>query len=454
MARREFHPVVPHGRGSGVFGVGRPDRQPADDESPGAGPAAGHPGKSEHPASPGEPAQGASETGRSGRRLGSNPRVLTIAVAAVAIALAGSAFALTSNSPASTAHGQASEAQADSGPIRLVSISPADGTSQVDGASPITVTFSGQVSADTPDPTLHPAIPGSWATEGNQLVFTPDTAFKPSSRVTVTVPAGIGGVHGMGGGLLEKPVTEQFSTGAYSQLRLAEILGQLGYLPLTWSVAGNGAYREQFSSFSADMPNITQQEMAYDPPAGNFGWKPGYPALLHSLWSPDSASNVVVRGAIMAFQSQHGMTINGTVTPGMWKALFKADERELLNANGYTYAIASKSLPETLTIWHNGHIVLRSLANTGIPVSPTVDGSFPVYQRYRFQIMSGTNPDGSHYADPVSYVSYFNGGDAVHYFPRGSYGFQQSLGCVELPITQAREAWPYLTYGSVVTVRG
>jgi hypothetical protein len=77
-----------------------------------------------------------------------------------------------------------------------------------------------------------------------------------------------------------------------------------------------------------------------------------------------------------------------------------------------------------------------------------------VYLRYSFQIMKGTNPDGSKYADPVSFVAYFNGGDAVHYFPRSSFGWPQSLGCVELPYTQAQRAWPYLTYGSLVTVAG
>jgi lipoprotein-anchoring transpeptidase ErfK/SrfK len=77
-----------------------------------------------------------------------------------------------------------------------------------------------------------------------------------------------------------------------------------------------------------------------------------------------------------------------------------------------------------------------------------------VYLRFLNTIMSGTNPDGSHYSDPVSFVSYFNGGDAVHYFPRGGYGYQQSLGCVELPYTAAQEAYPYLTYGSLVTVTG
>ncbi len=122
------------------------------------------------------------------------------------------------------------------------------------------------------------------------------------------------------------------------------------------------------------------------------------------------------------------------------------------NPNGYTYAIASKALPERLTIWHDGHQVLSSAANTGIPIDPTADGTFPVYLRYRYQIMLGTNPDGSHYADPVQFVAYFSAGEAVHYFPRYSYGWPQSLGCVELPLAAAADAWPYLTYGSLVTV--
>jgi hypothetical protein len=148
------------------------------------------------------------------------------------------------------------------------------------------------------------------------------------------------------------------------------------------------------------------------------------------------------------------MTVGASVDQHFWQALFRAAAAGQRNANGYSYAIASKALPETLTIWHNGRVVFRSLANTGIPVSPTVDGTFPVYLRLRYQIMRGTNPDGSSYADPVSFVSYFNGGDAVHYFPRGSYGFQQSLGCVELPYNSAEQAYPYLTYGSLVSVMG
>jgi hypothetical protein len=377
--------------------------------------------------------------------------VIVVGVAAAAVAVAGGGFALSNHgsSPTHSTHGQA--AQGASGPIRLESITPAAGSKQVDGASPIVVSFSAPVASNSPDPTLQPAVAGSWTAEGSELVFTPSVALQPASRVTVNVPAGPDGVRGANGGLLTTAATDHFSTGAYSPLRLAELLGQLGYLPLTWSAAESGAARDQFSGFGA--ASQSQAGQAYDPPAGTFSWKPGYPSELRSMWSPNGSSEVL-RGAVMAFDSEHGLPINGDVTGRLWKEVFTAVQGSEQNANGYTYAIASKSVPESLTIWHDGQVVMHSLANTGIPVSPTVDGTFPVYMRYRFQIMSGTNPDGSAYADPVSFVSYFNGGDAVHYFPRGSYGFQQSLGCVELPYSSAERAWPYLTYGSLVTVAG
>jgi hypothetical protein len=42
----------------------------------------------------------------------------------------------------------------------------------------------------------------------------------------------------------------------------------------------------------------------------------------------------------------------------------------------------------------------------------------------------------------------------VHSMDRASFGSPQSLGCVELPLTEARQVWPYLTYGTLVTVTG
>jgi hypothetical protein len=49
-------------------------------------------------------------------------------------------------------------------------------------------------------------------------------------------------------------------------------------------------------------------------------------------------------------------------------------------------------------------------------------------------------------------VNYFNGGDAVHGFVRGGYGWPQSLGCVEVPISTAALIWPHVQIGTLVTV--
>jgi L,D-transpeptidase catalytic domain len=239
--------------------------------------------------------------------------------------------------------------------------------------------------------------------------------------------------------------------GTYPQAALALVLVKLGYLPMTWSPQDPAMKAATLDSGAP--ARQTPQGQAFDPPPSTFHWNGGYPASLMHLWSPDRA-NVLLRGAVMAFQSQHNMPINGRLTPKLWSAMFGAEAKGDGNRNGYTYAVAYKGSRETLTIWHDGRVVLHSLANTGIPIRPTADGTFPVYERFRNQVMSGTNPDGSHYADPVSFVSYFNGGDAVHYFPRGSYGSEQSLGCVELPHGMAQQAYPYLTYGSLVTVHG
>ena len=97
--------------------------------------------------------------------------------------------------------------------------------------------------------------------------------------------------------------------------------------------------------------------------------------------------------------------------------------------------------------------MLTSPGNTGIPSRPTKPGTFTVFEHIPVGTMSGTNPDGSHYNDPgIRWISYFNGGDAIHEFPRASYGTPQSLGCVELPLAQAATVYPYTPIGTLVTV--
>jgi L,D-transpeptidase catalytic domain/Bacterial Ig-like domain len=367
-----------------------------------------------------------------------------------AVVAAGTAYAVTQTGGQQGGTGTGTLA-ASVPPMHLVAMSPGSANIGVDGASPIMISFSDPVAAKTARPRLSPSVPGKWSSQGNSMVFTPSVPFGPNTAVTLTVPGGSSGVKSATGARLTASVTAHFRTAGYSQLALSELLTEQGYLPMTFAPTSNGVTRAQSAVPNPDPASLTPAGEAYSPPPGTFTFDSGYPSSLQSQWTPNSA-NVLLRGAVMAFESEHNMTVNADLSAKFWKTLFLAQERGQRNQNGYTYAVADQRDPEYLTIYHDGHVVLRSLTNTGIPVSPTVNGTFPVYQKYRFQIMRGTNPDGSSYADPVSYVSYFNGGDAVHYFPRPGYGYQQSLGCVELPWDSAAAAYPYLTYGSLVTV--
>ena len=377
---------------------------------------------------------------------------MALAAAIVALLAGGAWFALTGASaqgkgkdaPARQAAARPAN-QAQARPETVVSVTPASHAQGVNGAGPVQVVFSAPLAADSPMPTLTPAIDGSWQRVSPTTVqFVPVQGFTEQTHVRLVVPAGPSGVRSSSGGLLAAQVVDKFWTGSYSTLRLEQLLAQLGYLPLTWMpVTGN---------IPVAVGNTSAQlSAAYSPPPGTFTWQPGYPSELQNFWQPGQPS-LVLTGAVMAFESDHGLTMDGDAGSGVWRAVLAAVAAGDSNPHGYTYALASQAIPETLTVWHDGHVVLHTLANTGISVAPTEVGTAPVYLRYTFQIMQGTNPDGSHYADPVSWVSYFRSGEAVHYFPRGSYGYPQSLGCVELPYNQAHYVWPYMTYGTLVTV--
>ena len=375
-------------------------------------------------------------------------RVIAAVTAVVALLAGGAVYLLTKGGGGSSAP----TAVTLPGPFRVISVTPASGSADANGSLPVRVTFSAPPNGRSPMPTLTPSVPGNWQIIGDSMVFTPKTAFGPSTRITLSVPAGRSGVRSSAGLTLKSPKTEVYTTAKFSTLRLAQILSQLGYLPMMWE-SPNLAMQTESAVNLRKTGLVGELGAAYDPPAGIFTMDTGYPASLASKFSPD-LQNVVVRGAVMAFQSEHKMSVSGNVNLAFWMALFKAALAGQVNANGYTYAVASQVDPENLTIYHNGHVVLTTPANTGIPSAPTANGTFPVYEKFLQTWMSGTNPGGSHYHDLVQYVSYFNGGDAVHYFARGAYGFQQSLGCVELPLTQAKQAYPYLTLGSLVTVTG
>lgn len=392
--------------------------------------------------------------------------IAATAGAAVLVLIAGGTFAAVSSqrvshdslanaSDSKQLTGTSNEPRKVVGPpaalLRVVSVTPAGGTHGANGGAPVTVTFSSALAPNSPLPTLSPKISGSWQVAGDTATFTPSYGFLPGTNVTVRIPGGNGGVQGAAAatGTLKTSQSVSFTTGSFSTLRMQQVLAQLGYLPLDWAPDGSTAS----STVPAGDLNA-QVSAAYAPPSGTFSFQPGYPGQLTDQWRTGS-DNMLDQGAIRAFQYNQGLTMDGVAGPQFWSYLLKAAAHDQRDPNGYSYALATQgSSNESLQVWHNGNRILNTPANTGIPQSPTADGTFPVYERLQFQIMKGTNPDGSKYADPVSWIAYFNGGDAVHGFYRYSYGWYQSLGCVELPPTTAQYIWPYLTYGTLVTVQG
>jgi peptidoglycan hydrolase-like protein with peptidoglycan-binding domain len=224
-------------------------------------------------------------------------------------------------------------------------------------------------------------------------------------------------------------------------VRLHQLLANLGYLPLSFEPRKTVGTSPQ-----------AQEAAAVHPPAGSFTWRYGnVPSALRGMWSA-STSGVMTRGAVMAFENDHGLTPDGDAGPQVWRALIAAAVTGHRSSFGYTFVMVDKS-SQRLTLWHSGRTVLTTPVNTGIAQAPTASGTFAVFEHIRTGTMSGTNPDGSHYNDPgIQFISYFNGGDALHAFTRAQYGFPQSLGCVEMALGPAGQVWPYTPIGTLVHV--
>ena len=311
--------------------------------------------------------------------------------------------------------------------------SPAPGAT-IQSNTPITLRFSKPVAQALGGgmPPVVPMTKGTWhPIDSHTIVFRPeDYGYGLGAHVALGLP---GGVHLVGG-------KATWTVPRGSTLRLQELLAQLGYLPL------------QFHDAVAPTP-AAQEDAAVHPPAGSFTWRwHNVPAALRNMWAP-GVSGEMTKGAVMAFENDHGITADGDPGPTVWRALLAAAIAGRGSTFGYTFVQVSEGSPESQSTWHNGRTVVSGPVNTGIPVAPTAQGVFAVFEHAPSVTMSGTNPDGSHYSDPgVPWVSYFNGGDALHGFLRASYGSAQSLGCVEMPYDEAHNVYQYTPIGTLVAV--
>jgi peptidoglycan hydrolase-like protein with peptidoglycan-binding domain len=264
--------------------------------------------------------------------------------------------------------------------------------------------------------------------------------FIPTATETLTIPAGTSGPHSTAGKTLAAPVSIEFTVAQASTERLQQLLAQLNYLPLSFTPSG-----------ALNSPN-----KATTAQTGTFNWRwASLPASLISLWT-EGAENVITKGAVMNFENQNGLTVDGISGMKVWTTLLSDLSTGKMDANPYAYVLVSKQAPQNLTVIANGIPALVNIpVNTGAPGADTADGTYPVFEHVTSSRMKGTNPDGSTYDDPnVPWASYFNGGDALHGFVRATYGSPQSNGCVEMTLANAAKVWTLTPIGTLVTVTG
>jgi peptidoglycan hydrolase-like protein with peptidoglycan-binding domain len=363
--------------------------------------------------------------------------VVVLALAAVGfIALSAQGHGVAS--VPGTGAGEASAATTPLPPTRLAAL---PSRTLTNGAAPIAVALSAPVSPTSPAPMITPKVAGTWSIVGNADVFTPASTFEPCTDYALTVWARTSSTaHGP----LGKRRTVNLRVACPSIAGLQQALARLGYL--------GAKLHPRYDVPVTRGPETRREaaEHAFHPPRGALVPHPG-----NAPRTQMGQLDATTRGALEVYQADRGLQASGEPNIATWESLLFDETVNRRDREPYTWVSVSEALPETLQVHRGSHVVFSTPVNTGVPGAETEQGIFPIYARYVSTTMSGTDVDGTKYNVPdVPWVNYFNGGDAVHGYPRASYGFPQSNGCVELPIEAAHTVFGKLAIGDIVEVNG
>jgi hypothetical protein len=309
-----------------------------------------------------------------------------------------------------------------------------------DGAAPLTVGLTAAVSPTSPSPTFAPSVAGSWKIAGDAEVFTPASTLLPCTSYTLIVWARTAST---GHAQLGHERTLHLQVACPPLAGMQQALARLGYI--------GAKFRPRYDVHYKPGRETRREaaEHAFRPPRGRLAPEPSNapPAQVGQL-------DATTRGAIEIYQADNHLEVTGEPNRATWLSLLFDVSAGKRDPQPYTWVQVSESLPETLWLHEGNHTVFSTPVNTGVAGAETERGIFPIYSHLVSTTMSGTDPDGTHYDVPdVPWVNYFNGGDAVHGYPRESYGFPQSNGCVELPIEAAHHIFGMLAIGDIVWVQ-
>jgi peptidoglycan hydrolase-like protein with peptidoglycan-binding domain len=367
---------------------------------------------------------------------------LLVVVAVLVLAIVGVvALSALGHGVPSVPGAGAGDSSAAASPLPPTQLAALPSRTLTNGTEPIAVALSAPVSPTSPPPTLEPKVAGTWSIVGNDEVFTPASTLEPCSRYALTVWARTAST---GHSQLGKRQTIALRVACPPIAALQQALARLGYL--------GARFHPRYDVKIGNGPETRREaaEHAFHPPRG---------ALVpHPADAPPTKTgqlDVSTRGALEVYQADRGLQATGEPDTATWESLLYDETVNRRDAQPYTWVSVSESLPETLEVHRGNHVAFTTLANTGVPGAETEQGIFPIYARYVSTTMAGEDVDGTKYDVPdVPWVNYFNGGDAVHGYPRESYGFPQSNGCVELPIEAAHTVFGMLAIGDIVEVNG
>jgi LysM repeat protein len=101
-------------------------------------------------------------------------------------------------------------------------------------------------------------------------------------------------------------------------------------------------------------------------------------------------------------------------------------------------------------VYQNGTLLRQFLVSTGLPATPTVQGSFTIQRKYVSTRMTGPDYD----LPGVPYTMYFYQGYALHgTYWHSNFGQPMSHGCVNMRTSDAEWLYQFAPVGTVVRVQ-
>jgi len=108
---------------------------------------------------------------------------------------------------------------------------------------------------------------------------------------------------------------------------------------------------------------------------------------------------------------------------------------------------------QRLTIYIGDNAIKSFSVSTGRAATPTEIGEDAIYAKYTSMTMTGTIAGDYYYVPNVKWVSFFNGGEAIHgTYWHHNFGTPMSHGCVNMTEADAKTVFDFAPIGTKVVV--